>query len=368
MKRQPITRAQLEPLLEAARGLGVAVDVRQALERSAIWGKVGGRLIALGFRFQGGVARGYAVSVESRRSFGHRITFKPSRERERRRYVASFDDALDTTVAAHGDVLHVRALLGRRFRQAILEVFRIDRHHSVWVELMRLTARSRDGFPETEQVIRATIQRLIDAASAWESQHGDEGERLREIARTDPVPRVRVAAGRLVMELARAAPEAEAAAVFAEFLTGPDRELTIAAVAYFARVPGPSAVAALSGLVEAGDVDRRLLAQALGRSGSPEAEPALLALLARAAEPEVVEALGAVGTTAALPALVELGRGFFGDRRNKAAALRAVEVIRERSHAEPGRLSLTGPGDAGALSLPGVGAGGLSVPREGGDR
>ncbi len=102
-------------------------------------------------------------------------------------------------------------------------------------------------------------------------------------------------------------------------------------------------------------------ADALGATGDPSAEPALLAALGRPHAPvraAAARALGRVGTTAAvLPLQAAEAR----DAAVRAVARQAIAEIQSRAKgAGPGQLSLAG-GESGRLSLAGGEEGRLSL-------
>lgn len=107
-------------------------------------------------------------------------------------------------------------------------------------------------------------------------------------------------------------------------------------------------------------------AEALGETGSPAAEPPLIAALQRddpALRVVAANALGRVGSAAAVLPLKEMADQFLLGETRRAARQAIAEIQSRVRGAAPGQLSLAG-GDAGQLSLADDPAGQLSLPPE----
>jgi HEAT repeat protein len=142
-----------------------------------------------------------------------------------------------------------------------------------------------------------------------------------------------------------------------------------AAVDALGRLGGRDVVEPLSAVLLAEDDElARSAAAALGSSGKPTAEPALIAALDRAAPRTwiaVAEALGEVGTAAAVEPLRELGDRHLLGLSFQRASRQAIAEIQARLGVSPGQLALA-EGESGRLALTETGLEGrVSVPVEG---
>lgn len=228
------------------------------------------------------------------------------------------------------------------------------------------TLRAACSDPDPEVCLRAAgalgsqgVATLLALAENWSV--GDSHAAAALAAVTRPLPFGRVAA---LLERALRARRVETARACLTHLGAHGKE----GVVTLARVLA----------VERGAL-AEVAARALGATGAPEAEPALLAAVADergSARRAAAEALGRVGTATAVLPLKECLAGLgLGDRALARAAREAVAQIQSRlPGASPGQLSLaTGAagqvslaeGESGRLSLAPGEAGALSLPAEG---
>lgn len=130
----------------------------------------------------------------------------------------------------------------------------------------------------------------------------------------------------------------------------PETEALILETARTRPCPGASPI--LIALPTRNEGERLAVIEALGRTGSPWAESALLSRMEQGyrARLACVEALGAVGQKAGLRALEQIAGGFLVERTLKEAALRSIRAIEARLGGGSGALSLSR--SDGRLSLP----------------
>lgn len=192
--------------------------------------------------------------------------------------------------------------------------------------------------------LEALTRTVLDAARAL-AGFSEPRERLRRIAATDPVDRVRLNA--LASLIGRRPDSVE----LEPFLR--DRDPRIAVLA--ARATGSAGQDVLRSCLQAGDEAVRRSA-ALGIAclppgpGTAEAETVLLSLL-RDGETDVIDGLARIGSAASVPALGALAGGL-GLRVTERHARRALRMIRARlAGGERGTVALSDSVD-GRLSAP----------------
>lgn len=214
-------------------------------------------------------------------------------------------------------------------------------------------AKLRGGRLELIVPRRAAAAKAVEAAARAMARAANElrtlGEERRaslEKAIADPATRRQA-----FLELAAAFP-AVAARIAPSLLVAPDPVVRAVAAAQL----GEAGLTTLRALLESEDAEAIVAAaSAPGLARDAEAEESLIAQLRHPlAQVRIAAAaaLGASGSVRAVEPLIRETHGILVDPDARKAALDAIAAIQSRlPNAEPGRLTLTEPTEAGALSL-----------------
>ena len=371
--RERVTLALMAPVLDAARGLGVAVDEAQALARGAVWGEVEGVRIAMGIRFLAGRAAGYAHFAEVEEPVVGPVTVEPWTGLARGRQ-PSGDPVLDRALAVHGDPPVVRALLDEASREVLVALFApLPRPVSLQIARRKLTFRGPETMAVEPERVQADLRRLIQLANALRLSRRTLLERVVVNALEDSEAEVRErnaavlgelmstsgpearygAAVRLlrsdeisldhrldILRIVRSMPAERIRPLMHLLLEEGSLELARRAVGWVRETrSGESMRHLVRALHRFDDVSlARSVAEAMAATRDPKAQPTLLNMLNREDDglrTAVIEALGHVGTRDATAAIQPFTKGLFLDRELKRAAREALDRIEARAAAPP---------------------------------
>lgn len=366
--RAPLERAQIEPLLGAARELGIDADAEDVAARGALWGSYRSVRVALGVRFVGGQPVGFAHFAEAPDPVLGPLTVEPWTGQARGRQLSG-DAEADGAIAVHGDPPMVRAWLDAPTRARLVELFaHIPRPLSLRMERRRATFRGAETLDVTAARVRADVEALVALVDGARLSSRPELERVVHNALEDPEPEVRErnaavlgelmsaagedarygAAVRLLstdqiaidhrvdlLRIVRTLPAERIAPLMHRLLDEGELALARRAVSWAGEVEDEESVRHLVKLLRRFDDSSLRLAvvEVLGQIGDSRAQTALLNLLDREEEGlrmHVIRALGRVGGAEAAEQIRPFTKGLFTDRELKKAAREAMTEIEAR--------------------------------------